>query len=201
MFKIITNTGHTIVNIEDTTVYEDGQILLLETLMNYDNYPNAYTTTRGEWEFNDDLNYYIRNNSSSCPYCGKTFTSQEIGYTVTYTDGVEDEDIFEDQVSIIPEGLDTPEFSDLIPTRNGYTFKGWNKLISETVTENVTYTALWELEPQPDPEPEPEEKDVLGDRQENPGTGNHLLLYFEIFGLSIIFFTGIVFYIIKKRCN
>ncbi|MCI6843009.1 MAG: S-layer homology domain-containing protein [Clostridiales bacterium] len=66
-------------------------------------------------------------------------------YTVTYTDGVENEEVFEDQIfTDLKSGETTPAFNgDLI--RDGYTFTGWNPTVSETVTKNVTYTAQWKL--------------------------------------------------------
>ena len=65
-------------------------------------------------------------------------------YTVTYTDGVDNEVIFEDQVtSDLLAGDATPAFNGT-PARNGYTFKGWSPAVAETVTDNVTYTAQWE---------------------------------------------------------
>lgn len=64
--------------------------------------------------------------------------------TVTYTDGVKGEEVFEDVVyNDIPYGTNTPEFNGT-PTREGYKFLGWEPEVSENVTENVTYTAQWE---------------------------------------------------------
>ena len=66
-------------------------------------------------------------------------------YTVTYTDGVENEEVFADQIFRgLKSGAETPAYvGDLI--RDGYTFAGWNPTVSATVTENVTYTAQWKL--------------------------------------------------------
>lgn len=65
--------------------------------------------------------------------------------TVTYTDGVKGEEVFEDVVyKDIPYGTSTPAFGTKDPTREGYKFVGWEPEIAETVTENVTYTAKWE---------------------------------------------------------
>ena len=67
-------------------------------------------------------------------------------YTVTYTDGVEDEEIFADQViSDLLSGAATPAF-DGTPTREGYVFYGWNPAVAEKVTGNATYTATWEAD-------------------------------------------------------
>ena len=65
-------------------------------------------------------------------------------YTVTYTDGVENEEIFADQVyGNLLSGTATPAFNGT-PTRTGYVFGGWNPAVAATVTGNATYTAVWE---------------------------------------------------------
>ena len=67
-------------------------------------------------------------------------------YTVTYTDGVENEEVFADQVySNLINGEETPAFNGT-PTRGGYKFTGWNPTVTGTVTGNATYTAQWEKE-------------------------------------------------------
>ena len=64
-------------------------------------------------------------------------------YTVTYTDGVENEEVFADQVySDLRKDSTTPAFNGT-PTRTGYTFAGWEPEVTETVTETVTYVAKW----------------------------------------------------------
>lgn len=65
-------------------------------------------------------------------------------YSVTYTDGVDGEDVFADQMtSGLRYGVATPSF-DGTPVREGYTFAGWEPQVAETVTGNVTYVAQWE---------------------------------------------------------
>jgi len=65
--------------------------------------------------------------------------------TVTYTDGVKGEEVFEDVVyKDIPYGTSTPAFGTKDPTRKGYKFVGWEPEVAETVTGNATYTAKWE---------------------------------------------------------
>ena len=70
--------------------------------------------------------------------------SCEQKYTVTYTDGVDGEVIFNDQVYYKKPGEKTPAFRGTTPTRTGYVFTGWDPEVAETVTENATYTAVWE---------------------------------------------------------
>ena len=65
-------------------------------------------------------------------------------YTVTYTDGVENEEVFADQVySDLRKDSATPAFNGT-PTRTGYTFAGWEPEVAEKVTQTVTYVAKWE---------------------------------------------------------
>ena len=64
-------------------------------------------------------------------------------YTVTYTDGVENEEVFADQVySDLRKDSATPAFNGT-PTRTGYTFAGWEPEVAETVTQTVIYVAMW----------------------------------------------------------
>lgn len=72
---------------------------------------------------------------------GRVHVTEE--YTVTYTDGVENEEVFADQVySDLRKDSTTPAFNGT-PIRTGYTFAGWEPEVAETVTANATYTAKW----------------------------------------------------------
>ena len=72
---------------------------------------------------------------------GRVHVTEE--YTVTYTDGVDGEEVFADQVySDLRKDSTTPAFNGT-PTRTGYTFAGWEPEVAETVTETVTYAAKW----------------------------------------------------------
>ncbi|MGN1248828.1 MAG: LPXTG cell wall anchor domain-containing protein [Candidatus Spyradocola sp.] len=65
-------------------------------------------------------------------------------YTVVYTDGVDDEEVFPDKVITgLAKYADTPSFG-LNPTRQGYKFTGWDPEENETVTASVVYVAQWE---------------------------------------------------------
>ena len=66
-------------------------------------------------------------------------------YTVTYTDGVEGEEIFADQTYTVEENKATPAFNGEL-TREGYEFAGWQPEVAATVTADVTYTAQWKVE-------------------------------------------------------
>ena len=90
---------------------------------------------------------------------GVTFNvSCEQKYTVTYTDGVDGEVIFNDQVYYKKPGEKTPAFRGT-PTRTGYKFIGWEPAVAATVTGNATYTAVWEVA-QPEKPALPEKDDI-----------------------------------------
>lgn len=94
---------------------------------------------------------------------------EEDKYSVTYTDGVEDEEVFADQVTTgLLSGTKTPEFAGT-PAREGYTFKGWSPEVAETVTGNATYTAIWEADHTPDDPDVPDDPDTP-DTPDDPNT-------------------------------
>ena len=64
-------------------------------------------------------------------------------FTIAYIDGVDGEEIFPHQIYEVDYNSATPIFKG-IPTREGYDFVGWDKEISDTVTSDVTYVAVWE---------------------------------------------------------
>lgn len=73
---------------------------------------------------------------------GRVHVTEE--YTVTYTDGVDGEEVFADQdYSDLRKDSTTPAFNGT-PTRTGYTFAGWEPEVAATVTQTVTYVAKWE---------------------------------------------------------
>ncbi len=80
-------------------------------------------------------------------------TMTEIAYyTVTYTDGVEDAEIFADQSFTVAENTTTPAFEGTI-AREGYTFKGWTPAVAATVTADATYVAIFEKIPEEPKDP------------------------------------------------
>ena len=72
---------------------------------------------------------------------------EETKYTVTYTDGVDGEELFADQTTTgLLSGVATPAFRGT-PQREGYRFAGWTPAVAGTVTEDARYTAVWEKIP------------------------------------------------------
>ena len=139
------NTGRSVVTVDGDTAFKDGKMVSHELNSNYtDGFKdNAYTVTSGDWLLKDD-GTYTRTVTKVCKYCGYKAEDTQAGYSVTYTDGVENEEIFEDQTAIVPKDETTPAFNGKTPSREGYSFKGWDPKVEKTVTKNVTYTAVWE---------------------------------------------------------
>ncbi|QIK58112.1 MucBP domain-containing protein [Erysipelothrix sp. HDW6A] len=93
-----------------------------------------------------NYNFTFENREFNVVYSKKSIINK---YSVSYTDGVDNEVIFEDQVySEIIENSKTPEFIGA-PSREGYKFTGWNPEIADTVTQDAVYTAQWEKLPVP----------------------------------------------------
>lgn len=139
------NTGKSVVTVDGMTAFKDGKMVSHELNSNYtDGFKdNAYTVTSGDWVLGDD-GTYTRTVTKVCKYCDHNVTDTQAGYSVTYTDGVENEEIFEDQSAIVLKDETTPAFNGETPSREGYSFKGWDPKVEKTVTKNVTYTAVWE---------------------------------------------------------
>lgn len=142
---VTNNTGRSVVTVDGKTAFKEGKMVSHELNSNYtDGFKdNAYTVTSGDWVLGDD-GTYTRTVTKVCQYCDYEVVDNQVGYSVTYTDGVENEEIFEDQSAIVPKDETTPAFNGETPSREGYSFKGWDPKVEKTVTKNVTYTAVWE---------------------------------------------------------
>ena len=105
-------------------------------------------TETATWYWNAALSKWQFRSSDAPIYIDITHTAptpEVKEFTVTYTDGVENEEVFADQTYTVKEGNPTPAFNGT-PTRTGYKFLGWEPTVATTVTANATYTAKWELE-------------------------------------------------------
>lgn len=94
--------------------------------------PLTLKYVEGRWVVNDPVTFPVE-----CE------TEPETTYTVTYTDGVDGEEVFADQAYTAKYEDATPAFEGT-PARAGYKFLGWEPTVAETVTENATYVAQWE---------------------------------------------------------
>ena len=105
-------------------------------------------------------------------------------YTVTYTDGVENEEIFADQVTEnILSGTATPEFNGT-PKRDGYEFTGWTPEVAKTVTGDAVYTAEWKKLASPEEPSKPADENK--DDTDSPKTGDdsNAALWFALLSAS-----------------
>ena len=105
-------------------------------------------TETATWYWNADLSKWQFRSSEAPIYIDITHTAptpEVKEFTVTYTDGVENEEVFADQVYTVKENDPTHAFEGE-PTREGYVFLGWEPEVAETVTGDATYVATWELE-------------------------------------------------------
>lgn len=99
-----------------------------------------YKRYEGDASDGSDGTMWVLTDLTMTPEAGGTAPSEK--YTVTYTDGVDGEEIFKDQTYTVEAGKATPAFNGT-PTRKGYTFVGWKPAVATTVTGNATYEATW----------------------------------------------------------
>lgn len=99
-------------------------------------------------QFDDDGNYLRDPDGNIVPKYELSFDENgnvvlaPFTCDITYTDGVEDAVIFEDQTYSVAPQTKTPAFEGT-PTREGYTFVGWTPAVAETAMNNAVYTAQW----------------------------------------------------------
>ena len=99
-----------------------------------------YTRYEGDESDGSDGTMWVLTDLTMTPEAGGTTPAEK--YAVTYTDGVDGEEIFKDQFYTVEFGKATPAFNGT-PTRKGYTFAGWKPAVAATVTSNATYEATW----------------------------------------------------------
>lgn len=99
-----------------------------------------YKRYEGDASDGSDGTMWVLTDLTMTPEAGGTAPAEK--YTVTYTDGVDGEEIFKDQTYTVESGKATPAFNGT-PTRKGYTFVGWKPAVAATVTGNATYEATW----------------------------------------------------------
>lgn len=99
-----------------------------------------YKRYEGDTSDGSDGTMWVITDLTMTPEAGGTAPSEK--YTVTYTDGVDGEEIFKDQTFIVESGKATPAFNGT-PARKGYTFTGWKPAVATKVTDNATYEATW----------------------------------------------------------
>lgn len=137
-----------------TLTWNIGDITGTEETVSFTIKPKADNTATGAVHTNKDVTLSFDSTKTGTKV---TFEKGAIGdptvplYSVTYTDGVDDETVFEDERTYnLRPGSETPAFEET-PKREGYTFVGWSdgKNTYEAgkqlphVSGDVTYTAQW----------------------------------------------------------
>ena len=123
----------------DRKLTDDGKEI---TGWYYDGFKENAWTTRWAAE-EDGVAYYDKYDAETATANYALKAAHGLMCTVTYTDGVENKEIFADKVCAVEQGSPTPAFGDEDPVREGYKFMGWSPTVAETVTADVTYTAQW----------------------------------------------------------
>ena len=128
---------------EENTTYiftPDTKLKINGEFVNYQRY-------EGDTSDGSDGTMWVLTDLTMTPEAGGATPSEK--FTITYTDGVDGEEIFPDQSYTAEAGQPTPAFSGT-PTRTGYTFAGWDREIPGTMpAENLTIRAVWEKVPAP----------------------------------------------------
>jgi hypothetical protein len=117
---------------------------------------------------------------------------------IIYADGCGGESFANVVYEDVEKGGTTPIFTGPTPEREGYRFIGWDKDISPTADDDVTYTAVWEIinvdHPEINKDPNPV---VPGNNGLNvPDTAKEFNIFIPII-LIILLLGGI--YIIKRK--
>ena len=183
-----TLTGETVLTVpEGNTLQDDGGVI--PTVTPFCDYTFTYWLGSDNQKYSHEelLRLPIISDmafTAQYRYIGDSSENEE-KYTVIYTDGVSDEEIFPDQVTEnLLFGTNTPVFDGEEPKRDGYTFAGWQPSVAATVTGNTTYTAQWKAD---------------ADHSDNPDTGDNLILSFILPLLSASSLT--VLALVKRRKN
>lgn len=168
------------------------------------------------WYYDGETRYVCGRPDTAVRYTGTgTLDTSEYAlkaahghYTVTYTDGVEDAVLFEDQtINNLPYGAALPAFNGT-PTREGYDFDGWSPDLAQTVTADMTYTAVWKQKPTEPSEPlepsspKPSEEPVKPtepEKKPSPATGDDAAVWFAVSALAAAALAGTMICLRKKR--
>ena len=104
--------------------------------------------TGSKTDFKTDGSGWSMQSSSYDKTIGETAKTGKVAYVsqyyiVKYTDGVGGKAFADQTYYAAPNGA-TPAFNGT-PTRTNYNFIGWDTTVADTVTGDVTYTAVWKI--------------------------------------------------------
>lgn len=132
-------------------------ILVLSGLNENEKYDVTGCTITGWYQDENDSRYAFSSNITDEVTSLDTnehflIAAHGLTATVTYTDGVDDEEVFEDEVYTESIGSAVPSFSGSL-SRTGYTFIGWQVNDTDTIVTDVSdmivegdivFTAIWQ---------------------------------------------------------
>ena len=158
-----------------------------------------YKRYEGDPSDGSDGTMWVITDLTMTPEAGGTAPSEK--YTVTYTDGVDGEEIFKDQTFIVESGKATPAFNGT-PARKGYTFTGWKPAVAAKVTDNTTYEATWKSNTATNTTTPSENKPDTGETTE-PKTGDtsNIALWIALLFVSGSAVIGTIAVKRKKKYN
>ena len=158
-----------------------------------------YKRYEGDTSDGSDGTMWVITDLTMTPEAGGTTPSEK--YTVTYTDGVDGEEIFKDQTFTVESGKATPAFNGT-PARKGYTFTGWKPAVAAKVTDNATYEATWKSNTATNTTTPSENKPDTGETTE-PKTGDtsNIALWIALLLVSGSAAIGTAAVKIKKKYN
>ena len=158
-----------------------------------------YKRYEGDTSDGSDGTMWVITDLTMTPEAGGTTPSEK--YTVTYTDGVDGEEIFKDQTFIVESGKATPAFNGT-PARKGYTFTGWKPAVAAKVTDNATYEATWKSNTATNTTTPSENKPDTGETTE-PKTGDtsNIALWIALLFVSGSAVIGTIAVKRKKKYN
>ena len=158
-----------------------------------------YKRYEGDTSDGSDGTMWVITDLTMTPEAGGTTPSEK--YTVTYTDGVDGEEIFKDQTFIVESGKATPAFNGT-PARKGYTFTGWKPAVAAKVTDNATYEATWKSNTATNTTTPSENKPDTGETTE-PKTGDtsNMTLWIALLFVSGSAVIGTIAVKRKKKYN
>lgn len=123
-------------HVQDGLKFGDSYNVVSPSIKGYVADPSAVSGQMANKDVSREVVYHRDANGNNIPDC------QEDRYSVTYLPG--EHGAFREQTTEnILTGMPTPEFVGNKTGEDGWKFDGWNPAVSDTVTQDVTYTAKW----------------------------------------------------------
>lgn len=157
-----------------------------------------YKRYEGDTSDGSDGTMWVITDLTMTPEAGGTTPSEK--YTVTYTDGVDGEEIFKDQTFTVESGKATPAFNGT-PARKGYTFTGWKPAVAAKVTGNATYEATWKSNTVTNTTPSENKPDTGETTDPKTGDTSNMTLWIALLFVSGSAVIGTIAVKRKKKYN